>query len=356
MHLRKEYHQLKRKIKEIINMIKTNRIHKCEIKRMPSDIVVLWGIPLHGNLGDQAITYAEIEFISKQLPNREIMTIPEEKCAEYLYPIKKYAREKRILFISHGGGNMGVMYKYQEERRQMLIKHIKDCPIIMFPQSVDYQQGTRAHAKAKRLYQAHPDLHLYARDKINYEKMMRLFPKCHVALAPDIVTSLDKSSRNDVKKRIDAIFCVRSDKEAHSASAEAITYIKEYLEAKKIEVMDTYGVQFATSYENQAIQLEDFWNKMKSAKLIVTDRLHGMIFSMITNTPCIALDNSTGKVSAFYNTWMKDIPGILMFSGSIPQTEDFIKKVYESTNKKIYAYKDLSAEFRTLREDLKRYM
>ena len=37
-----------------------------------------------------------------------------------------------------------------------------------------------------------------------------------------------------------------------------------------------------------------------SARLVITDRLHGLIFSAITNTPCIAFDNLSGKVHGTY--------------------------------------------------------
>lgn len=41
-------------------------------------------------------------------------------------------------------------------------------------------------------------------------------------------------------------------------------------------------------------------------KMIITDRLHGMIFSILSNTPCLALDNSNHKVSGVYSI-IKDI-------------------------------------------------
>ena len=45
-------------------------------------------------------------------------------------------------------------------------------------------------------------------------------------------------------------------------------------------------------------------------ELVITDRLHGMLFSAITNTPCIVFDNSYGKISSLYDTWLKDNNGI----------------------------------------------
>lgn len=50
---------------------------------------------------------------------------------------------------------------------------------------------------------------------------------------------------------------------------------------------------------------------------VVTDRLHGMIFSYICGTPCIVFDNKTHKVSGVYNTWLSDSKKILpMFKDS----------------------------------------
>ena len=43
-------------------------------------------------------------------------------------------------------------------------------------------------------------------------------------------------------------------------------------------------------------------------RLIITDRLHGMVFSYVVGTPCIAIDNKTGKSKALYNDWIKNSP------------------------------------------------
>ena len=126
MLLVSKYFTLKRKIREIFLMICSYSGHCKEIKQYKNNTVVLWGIPEYGNLGDQAITYAELEFIKQVLPKQNIITIPENKCCEYIYPMRKMAQQKHCIFISNGGGNMGSLYKYQESIRQMLIKKYKE--------------------------------------------------------------------------------------------------------------------------------------------------------------------------------------------------------------------------------------
>ena len=44
-------------------------------------------------------------------------------------------------------------------------------------------------------------------------------------------------------------------------------------------------------------------DEFRKSKLVVTDRLHGMLFAAITGTPCIALGNSSGKVKGVYD-WL----------------------------------------------------
>lgn len=43
------------------------------------------------------------------------------------------------------------------------------------------------------------------------------------------------------------------------------------------------------------------------AQLVITDRLHAMIFAAITETPCIAMDNKSKKVKGVYE-WIRDLP------------------------------------------------
>lgn len=355
MQLKATYNEIENKLRETLRCIRRYGERAREIRRLPEHSIILWGIPLHGNLGDQAITYAETTFLGKQFPDRQILAIPEVMCAQYVFPVKRYANEKKLLFVLHGGGNMGQMYQYQEERRQILIRHVRNRPLIVFPQSVDFQPGTPAHAKAQTLYQSHPNLQLFARDQVSFEKMKALFPKCSSALTPDIVTILDRRGHKGAKPALDVIYCLRLDTESNAASAAAARQLQEYLKEKKSETVDTYGPQYVTSYENQPAQLEAFWNRMKSAKLIVTDRLHGMIFAMITNTPCIAFDNSTGKVAAFYNTWLRDVPGIRLYTGDITEVEGFADAVLAS-DEAPEAYIDLSAEFEPLRQALNKHI
>ena len=52
-------------------------------------------------------------------------------------------------------------------------------------------------------------------------------------------------------------------------------------------------------------KLDELLNKFTNSSLVITDRIHGMIFSYLTQTPCIALNNYNHKVRCEYD-WIKE--------------------------------------------------
>ena len=77
--------------------------------------------------------------------------------------------------------------------------------------------------------------------------------------------------------------------------------------------------------ENRQREVTKKLKEFSEAKLIVTDRLHGMIFAALTNTPCIALSNSNGKVQAVYE-WIKENEYII-FADDIEQIPNILQNL-----------------------------
>lgn len=53
-------------------------------------------------------------------------------------------------------------------------------------------------------------------------------------------------------------------------------------------------------------KLRDKMEQIGSASLVVTDRLHGMIFAALMQTPCLVLHNYNHKVEETYK-WIRDL-------------------------------------------------
>lgn len=58
------------------------------------------------------------------------------------------------------------------------------------------------------------------------------------------------------------------------------------------------------STNNRSNALIKKLREFSRARIVVTDRLHAMVFAAITGTPCVAFDNSSKKVSGVYE-WIK---------------------------------------------------
>ena len=64
----------------------------------------------YGNFGDIAITYAQREYLTKILPDYEIIEIPASKFYNYYRFLKKNITKHDIITIV-GGGNLGNLYE-----------------------------------------------------------------------------------------------------------------------------------------------------------------------------------------------------------------------------------------------------
>ena len=84
------------------------------------------------------------------------------------------------------------------------------------------------------------------------------------------------------------------------------------------------------------------------AELVITDRLHGMIFCAITGTPCIVINSKSPKVAGCYE-WIKNLDYI-RFAENAASIKDEYNKIPKGEN--IYDHSKLDPYFDELRNDL----
>ncbi|HLS30591.1 MAG TPA: polysaccharide pyruvyl transferase family protein, partial [Flavobacteriaceae bacterium] len=72
----------------------------------------------------------------------------------------------------------------------------------------------------------------------------------------------------------------------------------------KISHNDTHINKNNLSLKQRTEELNKIWTAFRSAELVITDRLHGMIFCYITGTPCVVFQNNNHKVRETYD-WIK---------------------------------------------------
>ena len=262
----------------------------------------------YGNLGDVAITYAQEQYLEKIFPGYEIVDFPISKTLGNLKALKNICNADDIITIV-GGGNMGDLYGDIELLRLMIVKAFPHNRIISFPQTIEYIDTAKnrfLYNLSKRIYNGHKNLLMCARESVSYSKMREVYPKCNVCFVPDIVMTLDK--RSDNIKREDNIItlCVRNDKEKKKTALDEDLLKSQLIEqGYKLNISDTHiGKSRMSMYERET-ELQKIWDTFSKSKLVITDRLHGMIFAYITGTPALVLPNSNFKVEKCYE-WIKD--------------------------------------------------
>lgn len=269
--------------------------------------IYLIGTPEHSNLGDHAIAEATMEFLINEVRDAKIYEISLYEYTSHLLCLQKFIQKGDIILIN-GGGNMGIEWFFGEEMIRLLIKKFPHNRIIIMPQTIFYgdsEYGSCEFEKSKRLYSTHKDLHIIAREKSSYRTMWEAYPCNSVYLNPDAVLYLNKVNPRYTRDGI--LICLRNDVEKSLTQAqckEIIECCNRYTDS--VRCSDTVADCPILPLSERKAELEKKYREFKRARLVVTDRLHGMVFCAITGTPCIALGNYNHKVKGVYE-WIENL-------------------------------------------------
>lgn len=267
--------------------------------------VILIDTPTHGNLGDQAIALVEQKFITEVLD----FSYYEFTKMEYIVgrsELVKAVHKDDILLI-HGGGFIGTLWKNEEDILISILKDFGKNRIVILPQTAyfeDTRSGVLEKERFMEVVKECADIKIFLRDKVSYRiltKEMSL-SKQQCFLVPDIVTYLIAEMEEQQRKKI--LFCMRKDVEKISDENQLFKIFHSLTETGEDVIFTdtTVNRKIGKKKRQKAVKAKLF--EFSSAKLVITDRIHGMLFAAVTGTPCIAMDNISRKVSGAYE-WIQ---------------------------------------------------
>lgn len=313
--------------------------------------IFLLNTPDYINLGDQAIAYAEDIYLRKNFGNYyEFGTHSCHPAA--LNRLQEYIEPQDLILIQ-GGGNIGSLWRVCEEIFRDVLQRFPDNPIIVFPQSIYYGETNEEREyfiRSQEIYNSHRNLLICTRDKRSYDFVQKSY-QCKCMLLPDMVLTI-QSKNTETRKGIGVL--LRSDKEQLlSDDYKKIIYNALELLGMEKRILTHHPVD---SVSNRITKVKKILQEYAGCQLVVTDRLHGMIFSAITNTPCIAFDNSYHKVSGVYESWLEENE-LITVSGSLPQEElvELIKEKLALT-KEPFDFRKYEEYFEPLTEYIKKLL
>ncbi len=283
------------------------------LARGRESLVVFISVPSHGNLGDQAIVYAQHRFF-QDMGCKNILEFREERYHKLKHLLKKLIRPSDVIVID-GGGNIGTLWREPEVRMREILTLFPDNPVFIFPQTAFYEdseQGREELEITKKIYRSHSRLTVFCRDSATYDLFQGEFPEVESIYVPDMVLYI--TDAGEPLKRDDFLLCFRNDVEkiTDESLCEAIlTRLEEPCRKARAAIRETSTVilRAVCGKKRREKELREKWEEFSCARLVVTDRLHGMIFCAITGTPCVALDNKSHKIKNAYS-WISHLPYI----------------------------------------------
>jgi exopolysaccharide biosynthesis predicted pyruvyltransferase EpsI len=302
---------------------------------------VLLEVPNYRNIGDNLIWEGELEFL-KRIPF---------KCLYSSNPntFKSKNVSKDVIILLQGGGNFGDIYTETQQFRLDIIEQFPNNKIIIFPQTIYYQNNENLKEHAQILNK-HNNLYICARDHVSRDLLFEYGIKERVLLLPDMAFFIDMRSHFSTVIKNKSLYMKRVDSELNLSFDEQIIF--DFLNSKKAKVIeikdwpsyssipilniiiekfdaverrlssllvkipvlnklvsDEFGLNSNKSRVNYISQGVQFINSYDS---ICTTRLHGFILAVLLNRSVGILDNSYGKNSNFYNSWLSDFEKVTL--------------------------------------------
>lgn len=306
--LKRYYKRLKKNIAIKKGISKPDSMTYAKIERK-SDKPVIWllGTEDFGNLGDHKIALAIRHFLDEHFNDYDVIELSARNYFLCCEQMERMIGEEDMIFGT-GGGNFGNQYPASQKIRRDFVQRFPENKIIIMPQTIWYtgdESGKEELKKDIELFANHKRLLLGVREENSKSFADKNFRNPSV-LVPDMVL-FEKPYRTAEKEKTKAVLCLRSDLEGildKKSKKQVIKCIKKNY--KTVKFVDTQK-DYLISTENRESEVNEVLREMSSANLVVTDRLHGMVFSALAETPCIVFDNYNGKVQGIYQ-WIKDLP------------------------------------------------
>lgn len=302
--------------KVLLSSIKRNIqiiINKSVAKHRTKPQIFLIGTPEYGNLGDQIIAVAELLWLKDYYPNYEIKEFTHETLMkDNKRKLLLSQINKNDLIFLQGGGNLNDLYLNCEGIRRQVISSCPENKIVLFQQSIFFsetEKGRSVKSETCSVYNKHGNFTVITRENKSFETAKEIFNALRVLKYPDMATYLFGKLKPDADIKADGIVtCLRDDDEKFHSDEELLR-IKSQLEKDNVIITTDTNIKRVVTPENRLREIECLVNKIASHRVMITDRFHGVIFSILAGTPCVVLRSSDHKIVEGVK-WFKDVEGV----------------------------------------------
>ena len=281
--------------------------------------VAFVNFPNHGNVGDPAL------WLGGHAALRRLGVRVGYQCEPRTYAPAALAASRPEAILINGGGNFGDLWAGQQGVRERVLADFPGVPTVQLPQSIHFTKDEPLR-RTQRLVAAHADLTLLVRDPVSLA-----FAEQHLdapaRLCPDLAFSLEERPRAR-EPRCDVLWLARQDKESSGAppdpgdlDAEVLDWLgtlpdePDWPRSARLALRlnqsltprarrdpriarRTWRLLAATYRPLAEARLQRGLEILARGEVVVTDRLHGHVLSLLQGIPHVVLDNSYGKTRA----------------------------------------------------------
>lgn len=279
-----------------------------------SEVAIL-DVPVHRNVGDMFILAAG----ARLLDDLGCRIIYHAGLRDYRTAAARRAIGRDTIIVGLGGGNFGDLYpRYQAHREQM----VRDFPrqrLVILPQTIHFTDRA-ACERTRQLLSTHPDLRIAARDSASLEIARSMATEA--ALLPDLVETYGPRIEGPAGPGActGTLLLMRRDLEKGTSDDAGIDWPDVFPEYRARLALTGMLMMAGGGALSRALHMR--WmqyaegllvrgvDRMAAAAHVETDRLHAAIVARLAGRPVALVDNSYGKLSAYYNAWWTGDPNV----------------------------------------------
>ena len=278
------------------------------------------------NLGDHAQVIAIRSWFSQHFPQHHVVEVNKNEAIYGQWMLKRSVKEGDLIFL-HSGGNLGDRGVWSERGRRLVINNFRTNKIVSLPQTIffsDSAQGYRERAESQKIYNAHPLLTIMSRDQKSHAIARELFHNANHLLVPDFVNllSLKFFGLDDRQPRVGSTLAIIRNDQESAFQGRGGGVIKN-LVSGKVSITDTQTKLPLPSFARK-FMVARFVRSIQGFEVVVTDRLHGLIFSILANRPTVVLGTRDHKLEASFE-WF-DANSAALFSRDVDEVPELLSK------------------------------
>lgn len=288
-------------IKSLPHEIRLNTKTRNKIKKIAKSSkprIFYIGVPAHNNLGDLAQGVCIRRWLKKHYPGYAVVEIETNALVNTRFSVLKHLKKAFLnddVIVLQSGYTTTDLGGHADEMHCAIIKNFPQAKILMMPQTIFFKSEERKK-NTSLIYNSAKNMLFLARDRVSFDMAREMFPDISIRLYPDIVTTLIGKYKYE-NERSGILFCCRNDGEKYYSDKDIADLMKRCEKFAKVDKTDTTKkIPRSEIVKNAEVHIMSEIERYSKYKLLITDRYHGTILSLVAGTPVIIIKTTDHKV------------------------------------------------------------